>query len=116
MIMLRGNGTNKLNGIMLYEQGPEAGNIQFTIQCQNVPLDATVELECGIPGPQPPIVIPVTRVSRIPVFIAGVVSEIPANYTGTIYFTAVLSRGVFEPEMTLQVKAAHPVPHPVQAD
>ncbi|WP_118951553.1 hypothetical protein [Taibaiella helva] len=94
-IMMRGNGTNKLNGIMLYEQGPEAGEIRFVIQYQNLPKGATVAPECGIPGPQPPIVLTPTIVSTFPAFTTGLVSSIPARYAGTIYFTAVAGQGIF---------------------
>jgi hypothetical protein len=72
---------------MLYQQGDQGGRMQFMLVCDNLPLGTVVGFYCPDPGPVPPISLPPVTVTNAH-FIAGVMSEVPANFSGTIYYFA----------------------------
>jgi len=67
-----------------YDQGSEAAEVQFSLICTNVPLGSTVGFSSNTSGPNPPIVLPPTKVITYPSFIVGMLSYVPANYTAVI--------------------------------
>lgn len=70
----------------LYDQGPNALKMQFTIICQNIPVNSYVSFSSDELGPSPAIELKPTVVNDESYFTAGMASDIPADYTGTITF------------------------------
>lgn len=71
---------------LLYVQGPEAGNVQFTLQCKNIPKGSTLNMSSDEMGPVPPISLEPTQVSTYPDFSTGIVVNVPAGYKSNINF------------------------------
>jgi hypothetical protein len=55
--------------------------------CDNLPVGTVIGFYCPNEGPVPPISLPPVRVTNSH-FIAGVMSDVPANFSGTIYYYA----------------------------
>ena len=84
---LDGTGTKYENKIS-YDQGPEAGQMQFILICEQVPMGTIVGFSSDEPGPVPPINLPPTVVTASPSFTIGLMSEVPANYKCIITYYA----------------------------
>lgn len=93
---------------MQYEQGPEASEIQFFLKCMNLPLGTVIGFYCPEPGPDPMISLPPTVVTAGPGFVAGMMSYVPANFSGKIYYYAEF-RVTPPANASLQLYAAYPV-------
>jgi hypothetical protein len=73
-------------GSVEYEQGNEAGEMEFMLKCTNLPVGTIVGFSCGQGGPIPPINLPPTVVTTYPTFVTGLMSYVPANFEGVIYY------------------------------
>jgi len=71
---------------MLYLQGPDAGQVQFTIQCNNIPKGSTISMSADATGPVPPIALQPTVISTYPAFATGIIADVPAGYKSNINF------------------------------
>jgi hypothetical protein len=101
------SSADQLNGYMEYDQGEEGSNIQFTIVCSNVPIGSTVSFNCPEAGPQPPINLPPTQVITFPSFTTGIVTYVPANFTGTISYKVIAGQRLPE-DARVTLQAAYP--------
>jgi hypothetical protein len=71
---------------LLYLQGPGGGNVQFTLQCYEIPKGSTINMSADATGPVPPISLLPTLVSTYPTFTTGIVVKVPADYQSNINF------------------------------
>jgi hypothetical protein len=71
---------------VLYAQESEAGEMEFTLKCKDIPIGSTLTMSADTRGPVPPIYLPPTVVSTYPAFNTGIVAEVPANYRSKISF------------------------------
>jgi hypothetical protein len=92
---------------MWFEQGAEASEVQFSLKCLNLPLGTRVGFFCSDPGPSPVIYLPPTAVIATPSFTIGIMTFVPANFTGYIYYYAEFSQ---QPpaDASIQLQAAFP--------
>ncbi|MBB3053760.1 hypothetical protein [Mucilaginibacter gotjawali] len=95
---------------LFYQQGTEAGTMEFTIKCVNVPIDTVVSFSAGKAGPVPPIQLKETKVSTYPSFNTGIECQVPANYESDIYFNLVAPSGVTSlPDAKVTIQATYTV-------
>jgi len=95
---------------LFYEQGTEAGLMEFTIKCLNVPINTKVSFAAGVSGPIPPIQLKETPVSTYPSFNTGVECQVPAGYVSEIYFNLEAPQGVTElPDAKVTIQATYTV-------
>ncbi len=78
---------------MYFEMGDEAGKIQFSIICKNLPLGCTISFSAGSPGANPAIYLAPTVVTTSPLFNTGIECQVPAGYTSDIYYNLVVPSG-----------------------
>lgn len=68
---------------MYYNQGPEAGSMDFLITCSGAAVGSKVSISSTKQGPTPVINLPGTTVTKAD-FTVGIKSEVPAQYTDTL--------------------------------
>ena len=92
--------------VVPYSQGPTGGSVTLLLKCKNVPDGSEVGFHAPTLGPTPPIVVPLTPVhNQNGVFIVGLDTNIPANYTTDI-FISWLSNGKTPPQnMSFAIEA-----------
>lgn len=73
----------KITNSMYYDQGPEAGSMQFLITTDGATVGSFVSISSTKQGPKPVISLPETKVTK-PDFATGVDSDVPAGYTDTL--------------------------------
>src|SRR5215212_4040630 len=69
-----------------YEQGTEAGQVQFMLICEYLPVGTVVGFNSDKPGPQPPIKLEPAIVNVWPNFVIGIMSYVPADYKCVITY------------------------------
>ena len=98
-------GTNKFEGTWFFEQGPETGEVMFTLICKNLPLGTQTGFNCDNRGTKPPIHIPPTLVTSSPNFEVGIKVSMPAYFEGEINYYA-SSQKVFPKGARLDLQAS----------
>jgi hypothetical protein len=107
---IKGNGTDRISGIMLFESGTENPEVQFTLISQHLPKGTVLEMNCYEEGTNPSIVLEPTSVTKFPDFSAGIVAHVPAGFTGQIDFSATCRSGVLDLNCGLKMIAAYAPP------
>ncbi|MFA8299540.1 MAG: hypothetical protein ACEPOV_05220 [Hyphomicrobiales bacterium] len=69
-----------------YNQGGVGGKMHVILTCTNVPLGAEVGFSCPTPGPNPLVNLKRSKVNNPKTEVFGIVSDIPANWDGTITY------------------------------
>lgn len=96
----------RFENYLWFELGTEASEVQFSLKCVHLPLGTKVGFFCSYPGPKPVIYLPPTAVVTTPAFTTGMITFVPANFKGYIYYYAEFSQ---QPpaDASIQLQAAY---------
>lgn len=96
----------QLQYTIAYSQGTVAHEVYVTLTAQNVPNGCQIAFECGTAGPEPLLVLEQTTVNN-PSFVAGVYSQIPANFSSSITYQLWTNGKTLPPNASLTLNAIY---------